>query len=160
VERASVSTSQALGLGAISGLRSFSGPAFLSLAASSGRLDLDGSPLGFLGSKRLSLALKLMALGELVGDKASITPSRTSPPVLLWRAATGGFVGAASFVSEGRGATTGAALGSSAAVAMAAIGERLRALVGEKTGLPDPLVALAEDGVVILVGFLSSRAAR
>jgi uncharacterized membrane protein len=101
-----------------------------------------------------------MALGELVGDKASITPSRTSPPVLLWRAGTGGFVGAASFVSEDRRATTGAVLGSFAAVAAAVIGERLRVLVGEKTGLPDPLVALAEDAVVLVVGIRSLRDVR
>ena len=155
-----MSTSQTLSLGAISGLRSFSGPAFLSRAASKGLVSLDGTALAFLGSERLSRALMLMALGELVGDKLSITPSRTSPPVLLWRAASGGLVGAVSFASEGRRSTTGAALGSSAAVAAAVIGEKVRALVGEKTGLPDPLVALAEDSIVLLVGFRSSRDVR
>jgi uncharacterized membrane protein len=155
-----VSTSRVLALGAISGLRSFSGPAFVTRAASHGKLDLDGTALDFLGSKRLSHALMLMALGELVGDKLSITPSRTSPPVLLWRAASGGLVGGASFASDGRRTTTGAALGSSAAIAAAIAGEWLRALAGRKSGLPDPLVALAEDAVVLLVGFRSSRDAR
>jgi uncharacterized membrane protein len=101
-----------------------------------------------------------MALGELVGDKLSITPSRTSPPVLLWRAVSGGLVGSASFVSEGRRATTGGVLGSSAAIAAAIAGERLRALAGEKTGLPDPLFALAEDAVALVVGFRSLRDVR
>ena len=152
-----MSVSRAIALGAISGLRSLSGPAFVSRAASHGYLNLEGSPLGFLGSSRLSKALTVMELGELVGDKLSITPSRTSPPILLWRAVSGGLGGSASFVSEGRRATTGGVLGSSAAIAAAIAGERLRALVGEKTGIPDPVVALAEDAVVLLVGSRSLR---
>ncbi len=152
-----MSARKALGLGAISGLRSLSGPALVSRAASRGGLDLGGTRLAFLGSPRLSKALLVMALGELVGDKLPTTPSRTARPPLLGRAATGGLVGAALFVSEGRRATTGAALGSSAAVAAAFAGERLRALLVEKTNLPDPAVALAEDAVVLLVGYRSMR---
>jgi uncharacterized membrane protein len=155
-----LSASRALGLGAISGLRSLSGPAFVSRAASRGDLDLDGTILAFLGSPSLSKALVLMELGELVGDKLPATPSRTSPPPLLGRAASGALVGAAVFVSEGHRATTGAALGSTAAIAAAFAGERLRALAFEKTGLPDPVVALAEDATVLHVGLRSLRNAR
>jgi uncharacterized membrane protein len=155
-----LSAPRALGLGAISGLRSLSGPAFVSRAASRGDLNLDGTILAFLGSPRISKALVLMELGELVGDKLPATPSRTSPPPLLGRAASGALVGAAVFVSEGRRATTGAALGSTAAIAGAFAGERLRALAVEKTGLPDPVVALAEDATVLLVGLRSLRNVR
>ncbi len=152
-----MSARKALGLGAISGLRSTSGPAFVSRAASRGGLDLSGTRLAFLGSPRLSKTLLVMALGEFVGDTLPTTPSRTALPPLLGRAASGGLVGAALFVSEGRRATTGAALGSSAAVAAAFAGERLRALLVEKTNLPDPAFALAEDAVVLLVGSRSLR---
>jgi uncharacterized membrane protein len=155
-----VSVSRALGLGAISGLRSLSGPAFVSRAASRGDLNLDGTLLAFLSSPRLSKALVLIELGELVGDKLPTTPSRTSPPPLLGRAASGALVGAAVFVSDGRRATTGAALGSSAAIAASFAGERLRALTVEKTGFPDPVVALAEDATVLLVGLRSLRNVR
>lgn len=155
-----MSASRALGLGAISGLRSLSGPAFVSRAASRGDLDLDGTIFAFLGSPRLSKALVLMELGELVGDKLPAAPSRTSPPPLLGRAASGALVGAAVLVSDGRHATTGAALGSTAAVAAAFAGEWIRALAVEKTGLPDPVVALAEDATVLLVGLRSLRNAR
>jgi uncharacterized membrane protein len=155
-----VSASRALGLGAISGLRSLSGPAFVSRAASRGDLNLDGTFLAFLSSPRLSKALVLMELGELVGDKLPATPSRTSSPPLLGRAASGALVGAAVFVSEGRRATTGAALGSTAAIAASFTGEWLRALAVEKTGLPDPVVALAEDATVLLVGLRSLRNVR
>jgi uncharacterized membrane protein len=152
-----MSARRALGLGAISGLRSLSGPAFVSRAASRGGLNLDGTPLAFLGSRRLSTALLLMELGELAGDKLPVAPSRTALPPLLGRAASGGVVGAAVFVSEGRRATTGAALGASAAIAAAVAGERLRALAVEKSGLPGPVVALAEDAIVLLVGFRTLR---
>jgi uncharacterized membrane protein len=155
-----LSASRALGLGAISGLRSLSGPAFVSRAASRGDLDLDGTIFAFLGSPRIAKALVLMELGELVGDKLPVTPSRTSLPPLLGRAASGALVGAAVFVSEGNRATTGAALGSTAAIVAAFAGERLRALAVEKTGLPDPAVALAEDATVLLVGLRSLRNVR
>ena len=144
---------KALGLGAISGLRSLSGPALLSRAAAKGNVSLEGTAFSFLGSPRLSKALLALALGEiLVGDKLPMTPSRTALPPLLGRAASGGLVGAALFASDGRRATSGAALGSSAAVAAAFAGENLRALIGEKIGLPDAAVALAEDAVVLLGG--------
>ena len=152
-----MSTRKALALGAISGLRSMSGPAFVSRAASRGKLDLDGTSLAFLGSPRLSRALLLMELGELLGDKLPVAPSRTALLPLLGRAASGALAGATVFVSEGRSATTGILLGSSAAVTAAFAGEWLRAFAVEKSGLPGPVVALAEDAIVLLVG---SRALR
>jgi uncharacterized membrane protein len=152
-----VSAARALGLGAISGLRSASGPAFISRAASRGDMDLGGTPLAFLGSTRLSKALTLMQLGETIGDKLPMAPSRTKLMPLLGRAASGGLAGAAAFASEDRRAATGVLLGSSAAVAAAFAGEGLRALLGGKSGLPDPVVALAEDGVVLLVGSRASK---
>jgi uncharacterized membrane protein len=155
-----VSTSRALGLGAISGLRSLSGPAFVSRAASRGDLDLDRTVFAFLGSPRIFKALVAMEVGELVGDKLPVTPSRTSLLPLLGRAASGALVGAAVFVSEGRHATIGAALGSTAAIAGGFAGERLRALTVEKTGLPDPVVAFAEDVTVLIVGLRSLRNVR
>jgi uncharacterized membrane protein len=147
-----MSTGKALALGTISGLRSASGPAFVGRAASRGDMDLDGTLLAFLGSARLSKMLTLAQLGEMVGDKLPATPSRTGWPPLLGRAVSGGLVGAAVFLSEGRRAAPGAILGFSAAVAAAFAGEGLRSLAVTTSGLPDPAVAVAEDGVVLLVG--------
>jgi uncharacterized membrane protein len=151
-----VSTGKALALGAISGLRSASGPAFVSRAASRGALDLDGTPLVFLGASRLARALTMMQLGEIVVDKLPIAPSRTALMPLLGRAASGGLAGAAAFLSEDRRAAAGTILGSSAAIIAAFAGEGLRALVGRR-GLSKPAAALAEDAVVLLVGYLASR---
>jgi len=156
-----MSTGRALALGAISGLRSASGPAFVGRAASRGDGDLDGTLLAFFGSPRLSKVLTLSQLGEVIGDKLPTTPSRTAWPPLLGRAGSGGLVGAAAFVSEGRWAAPGAILGSTAAVAAAFAGENLRTLAVKISGLPDPAVAVAEDAVVLLVGSrASSKAVR
>ena len=160
MERTRLSAPRALGLGAISGLRTLSGPVFVSRAASRGDLNLDGTFLAFLSSPHLWKVLVLTEIGELVGDKLPIAPSRTTPPPLLGRAVSGAVVGAAVFVSEDRRATTGAALGSTAAIVAAFAGERLRALAVEKTGLPAPVVALAEDATVLLVGIRSLRNVR
>jgi uncharacterized membrane protein len=154
-----VSASRALVLGAISGLRSASGPAFVSRAASRGDMDLGGTRLAFLGSQLFSRALTLAQLGELIGDKMPV-PSRTRLMPLLGRAASGGLAGAAAFVSDDRRAATGVLLGSSAAVAAAFAGEGIRALVGRETGLPDSVVALAEDTVVLLAGSRASKVVR
>jgi uncharacterized membrane protein len=147
-----MSTGRALALGMISGLRSASGPAFVGRAANRGNMDLDGTFLAFFGSPRLSKVLTLAQLGELIGDKLPMTPSRTAWPPLLGRAVSGGLAGAAAFLSEDRHAATGAILGSSAAVAAAFGGENLRTLVVRLTGLPNPVVAVVEDAVVLFVG--------
>jgi uncharacterized membrane protein len=147
-----MSVGKALALGAISGLRSASGPAFVGRAAGRGDMDLEGTRLAFLGRPLLSKALTLAQLGEMVGDKLPVTPSRTGWSPLLGRAVSGGLVGAAVFLSEGGRATTGAILGSSAAVAAAFAGESLRSLVVSASGLPDAGVAVAEDAVVLVTG--------
>ncbi len=140
-------------MGAITGLRSTAGPATLSRSVADGRVEgLEGTPFAILGSPRVSTALRLMEIGEMVVDKLPVTPSRTSPPPLLGRMASGGLVGAALFASEDRRSLVGGALGAAAALASAYAGERLRLQASEKLGVPDPIVALLEDGLVLLAG--------
>ena len=142
---------RAAGLGAIAGLRSMAAPAALSRAAAAGRVGgLRDTPFAVLCSSKVSALLTVFEVGELVGDKLPVTPSRTSLPPLLGRAASGAVVGGALFTSERHRTVPGAAFGAAAAVAAAYAGERLRALASEKTGLPDPVVALAEDTVVLV----------
>ena len=155
-----MSIPRALALGAISGLRSASGPAFVSRAASRGDMDLGGTPIAFLGSPLLSKALTTAQLGEMIVDKLPFAPGRTKLKPLLGRAASGGLAGAAAAASEDRHAAMGILLGSSAAVVAAFAGEAFRAIVGRKTGLPDPVVAVAEDAVVLLVGSRASKVVR
>jgi uncharacterized membrane protein len=139
-----------LGLGAIAGMRSMAAPAALSSAVERGDVGgLEDTPFAALGFPGVSRALRLLEIGEMIVDKLPIAPSRTSPPPLLGRAAFGAFVGAALFVSEGRRAAVGGVLGAVSALAGAYAGERLRLLGAERLGIPDPVVALLEDGVVL-----------
>ncbi len=140
-------------MGAITGLRSTAGPAALSRSVADGRVEgLEGTPFAILGSPRVSTVLRLMEIGEMVVDKLPVTPSRTLPPPLLGRMASGALVGAALFASENRRSLVGGALGAAAALAAAYAGERLRLQAAEKLGMPDPLIALLEDGLVLLAG--------
>jgi uncharacterized membrane protein len=138
-------------MGAVAGLRSMAAPATLSRAASNGHVgSLRDTSFAVLGSSKVSTLLTLFEVGELIGDKLPVLPSRTSPPPLVGRAASGAVVGAALFASEGRRAAKGGALGAIAAVVSAYAGEQLRTQVGQLTGVPDPAVALLEDAVVLL----------
>ncbi|HSK99672.1 MAG TPA: DUF4126 family protein [Rubrobacteraceae bacterium] len=149
---------RALGLGAITGLRSMSAPAAVSRAAAHGRLgSLEGTPLEALGSARAARLLTVLEIGELIGDKLPITPSRTALPPLLGRAASGALAGAALFASEGRRMALGGALGAAGALASARAGERLRMQISQRLGVPDFVPALVEDGIVL---FASSRLTR
>ena len=139
-----------LGLGATAGARSMAAPAALSRAVERGDVGgLEGTPFAALGSPGVSRALRLLAIGEMFVDKLPVAPSRTSPPPLLVRAASGAFVGAALYVSAGRRAAAGGVLGAVPASMGAYAAERLRLWIAEKLGVPDPVVALLEDGIVL-----------
>ncbi len=142
-----------LGLGAIGGLRSMSAPAVVSRAVATGRLDnVEDTPFQMLGSRPVSTTLRVLQFGELLGDKLPMTPSRTAALPLLGRMASGAIAGTTLFASENRSSVLGGIIGAGAAVTSAFAGERLRALVAEKTGVPDPLLALLEDAVVLICG--------
>jgi uncharacterized membrane protein len=140
-----------LGLGAIAGMRSMAAPAALSRAAERGDIgSLEGTHFAALGSPSVSTALRLLKIGEMFVDKLPVVvPSRTSPPPLLGRAASGALVGAALYASEGRQTMTGGVLGAVSAVAAAYATVRLRLQIAERLGIPDFVVALSEDGLVL-----------
>jgi hypothetical protein len=124
-------------LGAVSGLRSFSGAAALALR----------------GRPRPSwarAAILLLAGGEAVGDKLPMTPPRSDPPGLAGRVVAGAAVGAAT--AGGRGARVGGTF----ALASTYASERARALLGRRTGIPDPALAVFEDAIAYGGAWLGS----
>jgi uncharacterized membrane protein len=140
-------------LGAIAGLRSMAAPALLSRAVRSGDVEgLRGTPFMTLGLPKVSAALQLLMIGEMVADKTPFVPSRTSSPALLARALSGALVGTALFVNAERHPAPGAVLGMLSAVAGAHAGEKLRAKESENLGVPDPMLGLVEDGIVLFGG--------
>ncbi len=150
-------TFRTLGLAGISGLRSMSGPALLARAVRRG--DADAPDFPSLGSTRVSNLLALLAVGEVIDDKTPFIPARTSAPALLGRVLSGALVGAELFSSEGRRRNSGAILGALSALAAAYAGEKART-EGARKGIPDPLLAILEDILVLSLGthFLRRRA--
>ena len=146
-------TFETIGLAAIAGLRSMAAPALLSRAVRRGDVEgLRGTPFAALGSPKVSAALQLLMIGEMVADKTPFVPSRTSSPALLGRALSGALASAALFVSEERSGTPGAVLGALCAAVSAYTGERLRTTGIEKLRLPNYVVGCLEDGVVLFGG--------
>ena len=145
-------TSETLAFAALSGLRSMAAPALLARAIRRGDVaDPKGTPYHLLS--RLSPLLQLLMVGEMVGDKTPFVPSRTSAGPLLGRAASGALVAAALRASGGRGDKGSAALlGALSAAAAAFAGENLRTQGAQRLGVPDLVLALLEDGLVLVAG--------
>ncbi len=150
---ARMSSFEVLAFSALSGLRSMAAPALLSRAVRRRDMAFPGTvPLANLLS-RLSPLLQVLMVGEMVADKTPFVPSRTSAPALFGRALSGALVAAAFFASEGRDSKGSAALlGAFSAMAAAYAGENLRMQGTEKLGVPNAILALLEDGLVLYLG--------
>lgn len=129
----------AAALGAVTGLRSTAGPAALGLR---GRWGRNGR-----------LVALLAATGEMTFDKLPVVPPRSDLPSLTGRMISGAFTG------REVGGASGAGAGAACALATVYGSQRLRALIGERTGLPDALIGAFEDAVVIVVAAGATRAA-
>ena len=128
-------------------------PAILSRSAVDGRVGgLENTPYAAFGSPRVSTALRVLEIGELIVDKLPVLPNRTSPPPLLGRAVSGALVGAAMFASGGRSTVMGGALGAVSAMAAAYAAERLRLQITQRLGVPNVIAGLLEDGIVLFGG--------
>lgn len=145
-------TVETLAFAALSGLRSMAPPAMLARAIRRGAVENpEGTPFELLG--RLSPLLQILMVGEMSADKTPFIPGRTSAGPLLGRAASGALVAAALRAPGGQGGKGSIALlGALSAVAAAFASEKLRAQGGQTLGVPDPVLALLEDGIVLYAG--------
>ncbi len=133
-------------------MRAMSAPALMSYRATRNPRGFKGPVFSRLASRWVSSALVLAAVGEMVADKLPFLPNRIDPLPLLGRAQWGGFAGAAAFAEAERSALVGAAIAGVAAVASAFAWFNVRRMATQTLGLPDPVVALAEDAVVLALG--------
>ncbi len=143
----------AFAIGVIAGLRSMTAPAVVSWAAHWKWLDLQHSPLAFLGSTAAVYILTAGAIVELIVDKLPKTPSRKAPLGLIARFALGGLSGAALCAAANQSIVLGALLGGVGGVAGAFAGYEARARLVKALKVPDTVVALLEDAVAIGGGF-------
>jgi len=149
----------ALGLGMLAGMRSMAAPALLSdHLQHASTPPLEGTPVQFLGTPGAAAALKLLAAGEMFADKTPFIPDRTSPIALGGRVLSGALVGAAVCAAAGRRAETGALIGVVGAVAATYGMYHLRRRLGEELSLPDPVLGVAEDLLVVAGGCALLRA--
>ena len=140
----------AAGIGAVSGLRSMSGPAVVSEAATRELPRPGKTPLPWLGSGLSAKTLGWMALGEMLADKLPFMPDRTQPPALAFRALSGGFCAYALCRRRWPASNpwAGAAVGAAAAVAASYAGYAWR----KHSPLPKLVSALMEDAVTFGAG--------
>ena len=148
----------ALGVGVAAGLRSLTPPAVVAWAAHLGWLNLNNSPLAFMGSIIAAIFFSLLALFELFLDLQPSTPKRTSPVPLVARILTGGLCGACLYAAGNQSLIIGAILGAVGGVIGAFAGYEIRRRLVAALHVKDIFVALLEDLVAIgLACFFVSR---
>jgi uncharacterized membrane protein len=144
----------ALTIGFVAGLRSMTAPAAVSWAACYGWLNLQGTPLEFMGSWVAVAIFTVAALAEYVADKLPRTPNRTNPGPLIVRMLLGGLSGAAICVGSGNSLAVGAVFGGTGAVLGAYAGYYARRRLVADRGAKDFVVAVSEDLIAILLAYL------
>jgi uncharacterized membrane protein len=137
------------GIGFLSGLRSFTPIALISWMALWGWTPVAGSPFWFVGTQAFAVAISLLAVLELIGDKLPKTPARTQVMPLIGRFVTGGMAGAAVSFSAGRAWIFGVLLGGIGSLTGAFSGYYLRRALAARSRLRDFFVALLEDLITI-----------
>ena len=145
-------------IGAVTGLRSMTGIAMVTVGAHRGWLHLAGTGLRFLARPVSMYIFVLLAVGELIADKMPV-PSRVSAGPLVLRAVFGGLSASALAAAAGESWVAPALLGAVGAVGGAYAGYWLRRTItrtadatgkGEpRRGVPDLPVALVEDAIAI-----------
>ncbi|HEY6622793.1 MAG TPA: hypothetical protein VIX85_03090 [Acidimicrobiales bacterium] len=144
--------SSSLLVGAATGMRSQLGVAAVVL-----RADRDGLP-PFLRTTAAARSVTVAAVAEFVVDKLPIAGDRLRPPSLALRFALGGLAAALLAHAERRPVVPAAALAVAAAGLGAKAGHDLRALAART--VPDPVVAVVEDGVAITLAAAATRPSR
>jgi len=146
------SFTSALLLGVTAGLRTMTAPAALSLA----QQEPGAERIRLLDSPRAARILTTLAAGELLFDKLPFAPNRIAPAGLSGRLLSGAMCGAAVVRED---AAAGALVGMAGALASSFAGYFLRRKAGQASGVPDVLIAVAEDMVTIGIGITAASMA-
>jgi len=141
----------ALLIGLVAGLRAMTAPMAVSWAARLGWLNLQDTPLAFLGAAVTPWIFTVAALGELINDKLPKTGSRKAPGPFGARVVLGALCGAA-VGAAGQALAAGLVLGAVGAVAGTLGGYEFRARLARAAGKDLP-IALLEDAIAICLAF-------
>lgn len=137
--------------GAISGMRSMSGPAAIANWASLHPDNYRKTLFSRLTNERVARAVSMALYGEMMLDKLPILPNRNALLPLLGRISWAGLAGAAAFAGAKRPLIQGAAISALAAFVSTQVTFRLRTGLPRLLRLPDQLVALLEDALLLAV---------
>jgi uncharacterized membrane protein len=148
----------ALGIGFTAGLRSLTPPAVVAWGAHLGWLNLNNSPLAFMGSIIAVVIFSLLAVFELFVDLQPSTPKRTALVPLVARVLTGALCGACVCAASQQSLIVGAILGAVGGIIGAFAGYEIRRRLVAALKVKDTFIALLEDSVTIgLACFFVSR---
>jgi uncharacterized membrane protein len=137
-------------LGFATGLRTFTPLALICWFAYLGYLPVEGTWAAWTARLWVAIAVSVLALGELIGDKLPKTPNRTAPGPLLARLIFGGLGGAICATGMRGPELEGVLLGVTGALLGAFTGFMIRRELVKKIGCADWKIAVAEDLFTIL----------
>ncbi|HEY7462019.1 MAG TPA: DUF4126 family protein [Gemmatimonadota bacterium] len=143
----------AVGIGIVAGLRSLTAPAAVSWAAHLGWLDLQGTPLAFMGSWVAVAIFSVLAIGEYVADLLPNTPNRITSKPLTARIVMGALSGACLCAAAHQSLLIGAVAGAVGGVVGAFSGYEARRRLVSGLKVKDALIAIPEDLVAIGLAF-------
>lgn len=145
---------KAFGLGVVIGMRALVGPALLSRRLATTALAQDPEePLHRVTQPAVVTSLAVLAATEIITDKLPGIPDRTIPFQFGGRLVSSATCGAFLSQVEGSNVPAGAVVGSLGAVAGTLAFFHLRQWLHHDVGLPDPMVALAEDALCVGLGW-------
>jgi uncharacterized membrane protein len=149
---------QAIGIGALAGMRTLSAPVIAShILSHNPSKKLEKSPLKFMQSTTVATVLKILSVTELIADKLPSTPNRTAPVGVAGRCLSGALAGASIYKAIGGKWLTGALIGGATAIAATYGSYYLRKNIVKANHIADPWIGAAEDALVIGAGIGLSK---
>ncbi|MDB5241448.1 MAG: hypothetical protein JWP57_2073, partial [Spirosoma sp.] len=145
---------KAFGLGVVVGMRALVSPALLGRKLTgSAPAEQPETPLHYVTRPAVVRALEVLAVTELLTDKLPGIPNRTIPFQFGGRIVSAATCGAFLSQVEGAEIPVGAVASVLGTVAGTLAFFRLRQWLTHEVGLPDPVVALAEDALCVCGGW-------
>lgn len=145
---------KAFGLGVVIGMRALVSPALLGRKLTgTAPANKPETPLHYVTQPAVVRALEVLAVTEIITDKLPGIPDRTIPFQFGGRIVSGAVCGGFLSQVEDAQIPVGAAAGVLGAVASTLAFFHLRQWLTHSVGLPDPVVALAEDALCVGTGW-------
>ncbi len=143
----------AVGIGIVAGLRSLTAPALVCWAAHLGWMNLQGTPLAFMGSAVAVGIFTVLAIVELVADTLPKTPPRTAAVGLIARIIMGGLCGACIYAAGAATPIVGAVMGIIGALIGTYAGYHTRRALVNGLKVKDIFIAIPEDIIAIVLAY-------